>query len=458
MERIRREVWNGGTMMEKVCGAMENGMKAADAAALGMQEVHVPADTMILGKDCYYDLDSYKTFRNNNVVVIGSPGAGKTRGIIIPNILQCSGSYVITDPKGNLYRRYRDYLFQKGYRVLLLDFYDPTYSIGYNCITHAKTDEDIMKLAHVITYSNHSKEHTKDAFWDEAAELLLTALLAYLNNYCDPEERTFKSLVDLMNLETVQEDYSESETPLDLLFKDIERIDPDSFALRKYNAFRLAAEKTLKSILITLQTTLSRYDSESVTRVMENRNELVVPDIGRRKTAVFITVSDMDRRLDGLVNIVFTQIMQELVQYADKSCLDQHLPIPVRFLMDDFATNVTIADFPRMIASIRSRWISTMMILQAESQLTERYGDDGRTILGSCDTYVYLGGEDLQTAKAVSERADKSLKSILEMPVGTQLIFRRGEKMVKTTTFPMPEFEARRFEEAKKEFMNRNWR
>ena len=418
------------------------------------ENLNVPADTMILGKDSYYDLDTYKTQRNNNVVVIGSPGSGKTRGIVIPNLLQCSGSYVITDPKGNLYHRYRNYLSMRGYNVKLLDFYNPRESVGYNCIRQASTDDDIAKLAHLIIYSNHKAQRNVDPFWDEAAELLLTALLAYLKPDSESEMVTFKTLAELMNLCDISEYDVAVKNPLDMLFDDIAACEPESYAVRKYRSFRQAAEKTMKSILITMQSTIARYDCNSVTEVMK-RGDLHIPSIGNQKTALFITVSDTDRRLDGLINIVFSQIMQELVRYADCECKDQHLPIPVRFLMDDFATNVVISDFPRMIASIRSRWISTMMILQAESQLMEQYGYDGETILGSCDTYVYLGGEDIKTAQNVALRADKSLRSVLEMPVGTQFIFRRGERMVTTSTFPMTDFESKCFEEARKLPMNR---
>ncbi len=406
-----------------------------------LKQIQVPENTMILGDGIYYDLDTYKTMRNNNVVVIGSPGSCKTRGIIIPNILQASGSYVITDPKGNLYEKYHRYLRRKGYVVKAIDFMDAQKSIGYNCIAKVETEDEISSLAHTIIYSSRDMSRFYgDLFWNESGELLLTALLCFVRFYCETNEWTFSSIVKLLNAGNVGEDYSDMTTKLDQLFADVAKVAPSSMAVRKYNAFRVAASRTLKSIIITLQSTIGAFDTPSVQSVMERRDELNIADIGKRKTAVFITVSDTDRRLDGLVNIVFTQIMQSLVKAADHSP-GQHLPIPVRFLMDDFATNVTLTDFPRMIASIRSRWISTMLILQAEAQLKERYGEDGRTILGSCDTYVYLGGEDIETAQNVSLRADKSLKEILEMPLGTGLIFRRGDKMVKSRTFPLEEFE-----------------
>ena len=402
------------------------------------ESLNVPKDTMILGDDCYYDLDTYKTLRNNNTVIIGSPGSSKTRGIVIPNLLQASGSYVITDPKGNLYDRYGGFLRRMGYDVKRIDFMDHMKSIRYNILKKTGTEDDIATLAHTIVYSNHDVVQ-QDPYWDEGAKMLLTSILSYFRFHVPEEEWTFKYIVQMLNNGDFRKGFDESRAPLDILFRELGQKNPDDFAYRKYRAFRIGADVTMQSIAIVLQTTLSHYDIPSVNRIMEG-DDLNIQSIGRRKTALFITVSDSDRRLDGIVNIAFTQIMQGLVKYADL-CDDQHLPIPVRFLMDDFATNVNITGFPSIIASIRSRWISTMLILQAESQLMERYGKDGRTILGSCDTYVYLGGGDLETATNVAKRADRSVKSVLEMPLGTGLIFRRGEKMRECRTFPLEEFE-----------------
>ena len=404
----------------------------------------VPHGSMILGEGCYYDLDTYTTRLNNNVLAVGSPGSGKTRGIVRPNILQANGSYVVTDPKGNLYAIYADYLRSKGYEVLNLDFRNPNNSITYNIISKAGTEDDIASLAHMIIFSNHDVIQT-DPFWDEAAELLLTAVLAYFRFHLPMKDRTFENVVRLLNCSDLDSDFVNSESAIDLIFRELGEEDPNCFAYRKYCAFRNGAEKTMRSIFIVLQATLSRFDTPSITKVMSG-DEYDITYYARRNFALFITISDTDRRLDGLINVVFSQIMQELIRYAD-SCQGQHLPVPVRFLMDDFATNVSITNFPSMIASIRSRWISVILILQAEAQLYKRYGEDGRTILGSCDTYVYLGGGDLETAANVAKRADRCVKSVLEMPVGTGLIFRRGEKMRECKTFPLEEFERLRMRE-----------
>jgi type IV secretion system protein VirD4 len=199
-----------------------------------------------------------------------------------------------------------------------------------------------------------------------------------------------------------------------------------SYAVKTYKKFRVAAGKTLKSILISVNARLGLFDVPEIDAMLET-DTINIKSIGDKKTALFVVVSDTDRSLDGLANIFFTQAMNELCRYADKECKDNRLPVPTRFILDDFATNVRINEFPRMISSIRSRGISTMLMIQAEAQLQEAYEFDGKTIIGNCDTYVYLGGNDVETAKAVAERCDVPVKKVLNMPVGTCWIFRRGQ-------------------------------
>ena len=210
----------------------------------------------------------------------------------------------------------------------------------------------------------------------------------------------------------------------------------DSYAFNSYNKFRVATSKTLKSILITVNSRLGRFDTPELNE-MTACDDIDIASIGKKNTALFVVVSDTDRSLDGLVNIFFTQAMNELCRVADKECEDSCLPVPVRFILDDFATNCKIDEFPRMIASIRSRGISTMLMIQAESQLTESYGHDGNTIIGNCDTYVYLGGNDVETARAVAERCDVPVKKVLNMPVETNWIFRRGQDPVNAHNFDL---------------------
>lgn len=225
-----------------------------------------------------------------------------------------------------------------------------------------------------------------------------------------------------------------AETKIDRMMMEYGKENPDSYAIETYRKFRIAADKTLRSILITTNARVGLWDTPEITE-MTSSDDIEIENIGRRKTAIFVVVSDTDRSMDGLVNIFLTQTMNELCRVADRECKNNCLPIPVRFILDDFATNCKIEEFPRMIASIRSRGISTMLMIQAESQLTENYGVDGKTIIGNCDTYVYLGGNDIETAKAVAERCDMTVKKILNMPVGTNWIFRRGQSPVNGINF-----------------------
>ena len=220
------------------------------------------------------------------------------------------------------------------------------------------------------------------------------------------------------------------------LMNELEEENPESYAVSLYERFRVAADKTLRSILIVTNSKLGTFDTPEI-RKMTAYDDINLPSIGQQKTALFVVVSDTDRSMDGLANIFFTQAMNELCRYADQECEDSRLPVPVRFILDDFATNCKIEEFPRMIASIRSRGISTMLMIQAEAQLEESYGHDGKTIIGNCDTYVYLGGNDVNTAKAVAERCNVPVQKILNMPVETNWIFRRGQSPINGRNFQL---------------------
>ncbi|MBP3804885.1 MAG: type IV secretory system conjugative DNA transfer family protein [Oribacterium sp.] len=394
---------------------------------------------MILAQDRYYSLNCYETRVNNNVLVVGTSGSGKTRSIVTPNILQATGSYVISDPKGNLYSKYRNYLRNRGYVVKKLDFTNPKRSAHYNFFNYIRSNMDIVKLAHMLIYQRKNNSHA-DPFWDEAGQLLLQSLIAYLKEACNEEDRTLHSINRLLNAFQASGDAELAETPLDRMIMGYEKEHPDSYAIETYKKFRIAADKTLRSILITTNARVGLWDTPEISE-MTSSDDIEIENIGRRKTAIFVVVSDTDRSMDGLVNIFLTQTMNELCRVADRECKNNCLPVPVRFILDDFATNCKIEEFPRMIASIRSRGISTMLMIQAESQLTENYGYDGKTIIGNCDTYVYLGGNDIETAKAVAERCDMPVKKILNMPVGTNWIFRRGQSPVNGINFDPDTFE-----------------
>lgn len=397
---------------------------------------------MIIAQDQYYSLDCYETQLNNNVLVVGTSGAGKTRNIVTPNILQATGSYVISDPKGNLYSKHKDYLEKEGYRVIKLDFTDPMHSAHYNFFHYIRSTQDIVKVAHMLINMHAHKARSLDPFWDEAAQLLMQAIIAYLCEAWDENDQNMRRVFELLELCQIEEGHSEEKNPLDRLLNSYRADHPDSYAVHTYEKFRIAASKTLKSILITINAQLGLFDTPEIRELMST-DDIDISSIGERKTALFVVASDTDRSMDPLVNLFFTQAMNELCYHADKECTDNRLPVPVRFILDDFATNCIIMNFPRMIASIRSRNISTMLMIQAESQLTEYYGSDGKTIIGNCDTYVYLGGNDVETARAVSERCDVPLKKILNMPVGTNWIFRRGSAPVNGVNFDLEAYQKR---------------
>lgn len=390
---------------------------------------------MILGENQEYILDCYETQLNNNVLVVGTSGAGKTRSIVTPNLLEATGSYVVSDPKGNLYKKYGEYLREQGYTVRLLDFTNPEISDRYNFFDYINSTQDIVTTAHMLIYDGNQGNHA-DPFWDQAAQLLVQSLIAYLRESCAKHEQNFHNLLKLVNICLSSGDMDNKETIMDSMMKDLKRAHPDSYAARTYDKFRVAASKTLRSILITVNAKLGLFDTPEVAE-MTAYDEMYIPVIGQEKSVVFVIVSDTDRSMDPLANLFFTQAMNQLCRFADKHCEDNRLPVPVRFILDDFATNCKIAEFPRMIASIRSRGISTMLMIQAESQLSKCYGNDGATIIGNCDTYVYMGGNDIETAAAVAQRADVPVKRILNMPVGTNWIFRRGQNPVNGKNFDL---------------------
>lgn len=396
---------------------------------------------LILADGEYYSMDCHKTQLNNNVLVVGAAGSGKTRSIVSPNILQAVGSYIITDPKGLLYKKYGKYLREKGYKVRILDFVNPEKSDKYNPLMYIRSSYDVLKLAHLfIDSSNLTGIVGGDPFWEESSEILFSALVGYLWEHSRVADRTLDGVFKLIRCCNVSEYNSEAQTTLDRIFRDVENKNPKDFSLNQYKKFRVAAGRTLCSVLASLNSRLGRFDFPELHNMMAT-DEMRLGDIGREKTAVFVIISDRDRTMDGLANVFYGQAMDELCRVADEEYEDGCLPVPVRFILDDFATNCKITDFPRMISSIRSRGISTMLMLQAESQLEYCYGRDGHTIIANCDNYVYLGGNDIETANAIARRCDVPIGKVLYMPVGTNFIFRRGQRPVNGMNFPLEPFE-----------------
>ena len=381
-------------------------------------------DYMIVADGKQFSLNCHETRCNNNVLVVGASGTGKTRGIVIPNVLQASGSYIVCDPKGTLYHEYGDYMRGQGYVVKYLDFIHPERSDHYNPFAYLKTTQDIAKMANMIVKSENSLSN--DPFWDDSASILMAAVIGLLKFHQKKEKQNFSTL-----LQRLSDGYrlSERMSKLDAEFDIIRKVKPESWAVTQYDKVNVAANNTWHSILVTLTAKMRNYDTKELNKMMAY-DDINISSIGQKKTILFVVVSDTDRSMDTLVNLFFSQAMNELCIYADEHCANYSLPVPVRFILDDFATNCRITDFPRMISSIRSRNISTMLMIQAESQLAKGYGDDADTIISNCDTYCYLGGTDLDTARNIAERVDKPLRDILYMPIGYMWVFRRGQMPV----------------------------
>lgn len=384
---------------------------------------------LMLAKGCAYSMNCYETQLNNNVIIVGSSGCGKTRSIVSPNIDKAYGSYVVLDPKGNLYEKHKKKLELEGYAVKKLDFIHPEKSAHYNPFAYINRPMDVKTIAHTLVYGKPDM-FKMDPYWPESAEQLLTTLIGYITTQCNEEEQNLDTLIKMISCMEVREEDEEFQNAVDMLFEALESVEGDNWLTTGYRSFRNNAGKTTKCVINTALSSIEKFNLPEVLKML-SYDEIDIRSIGERKTALFVVVSDNDRSMDTLSSILFTQIMQELCSLADDVYLGE-LPIPVRFILDDLATNMKIRDFPKMISSFRSRNISSMLIVQAEAQLRSLYGYDAETIITNCDTYVYLGGSDIETAQNIGARSGKSLRKILYMPLGRVWVFRRGSKPVYT--------------------------
>ncbi len=382
--------------------------------------------SMILPDGKYYSLDDRSTRLNNNVLVVGTTGAAKTRTVITPNLLECVGSYVVTDPKGNLYRQWGGYMEEHGYRVVRLSFIHPEESVGYNPLKYLKTTQQIQQLSSSLVY-NTSKGQTQDPYWDATALMLINSLIGYIVEVTqeNPQERVFHDILELLRLAGKNDE--DAPTPLEELMKVHEQGSAKSWAVKQFKNVNQAPERTFNCTVTTAIAKFCCFDTEELAEMMRE-DEIDLTSIGQRKTAVFVEVSDSDRSMDLVVNMFFTQAMNQLCTYADEKCENSQLPVPVRFFMDDFATNCKIGNFENMVSNIRSRKISVMLILQSLSQLEESYGMSAHTIADDCDTLIYMGGNDPVTAAQIAVRCNKTTQTILHMPLCSSWIFRRGTK------------------------------
>ena len=392
---------------------------------------------LLIAKNCVYSRDDFATKLNNNVLIVGGSGTGKTRTIVTPNMLEGAGSMIICAPKGGFAKKYSKQLREMGYKTLFLDFTHPEKSLHYNPLVGIRSSQDILRIAGIITNEKASLGTSCDPFWDAMTTMFISALIAYMVE-TDYQPPNFAGLLKLSR-EGNRPDYEEHESPLSRRFYMLKRRDPNSWACSQFDDVNQSPTRTYDTIRATTAAKFAKLDTEEL-RIMMSGNDIDFTSVAKEKTAVFVTVSDTDRSMDVLVNIFFTQAMQELCNFADNETEDSRLPIPVTFILDDFATICRIDEFPRIISTIRSRGISAMMMLQSEAQLVQSYGVDSKTVIANCDTYVYIGGNDIETARAVSERCNKPINQVLNMPVGSCWVFRRGNAPVFTQLLDPAEF------------------
>ena len=342
-----------------------------------------------------------KNARNKNVLVVGGSGSGKTRFWLKPNLLQCHSSYVVTDPKGTIVLECGQAMLKNGYKVKVLNTINFKKSMNYNPFSYVHSEKDILKLVTTLMTNTKGEGSGGDPFWEKSERLLLTALIAYLHYEAPVEEQNFATLLEMLNTMQVMEDDEEYQNPVDLLFEELAKKKPNSFAGRQYKLYKLAAGKTAKSILISCGARLAPFDIQEL-RDLTMYDELQLDTLGDKKTALFLIMSDTDSTFNFLISMVYTQLFNLLCDKAD-DVYGGKLPIHVRCLIDECANIGQIPNLEKLVATIRSREISACLVLQARSQLKAIYKDNADTIVGNMDSQIFLGGSEPTTLKDLSE-------------------------------------------------------
>ena len=343
-----------------------------------------------------------KYARNKNVLVIGGSGSGKTRFFVKPNLMQLHSSYVVTDPKGTLLVECGQLLQRAKYKIKVLNTINFSKSMKYNPFSYIRSEKDILKLVNtIIANTKGDGEKSGEDFWIKAEKLYYTALIGYIWYEAPEEEKNFTTLLDMINASEAREDDEDFQNPVDLMFERLEAKDPDHFAVKQYAKYKLAAGKTAKSILISCGARLAPFDIRELRELVET-DEMELDTIGDRKTALFVIISDTDDTFNFVVSILYTQLFNLLCDKAD-DVYGGRLPVHVRCLLDEFANIGQIPKFEKLIATIRSREISASIILQSQSQLKAIYKDNADTIVGNCDSTLFLGGKEKTTLKEISE-------------------------------------------------------
>ena len=346
-----------------------------------------------------------KNARNKNVLVVGGSGSGKTRFWLKPNLLQCHSSYVVTDPKSTILLECGNVMLKNGYKVRILNTINFKKSMHYNPFAYVHSEKDILKLVTTLMTNTKGEGSGGDPFWEKSERLLLTALIAYLHYEAPVEEQNFATLLEMLNTMQVLEDDEEYQNPVDLLFEELGKKKPNSFAVRQYKLYKLAAGKTAKSILISCGARLAPFDIQEL-RDLTMYDELQLDTLGDKKTALFLIMSDTDSTFNFLISMVYTQLFNLLCDKAD-DVYGGKLPVHVRCLIDECANIGQIPNLEKLVATIRSREISACLVLQARSQLKAIYKDNADTIVGNMDSQIFLGGSEPTTLKDLSEMLGK---------------------------------------------------
>lgn len=364
------------------------------------------SQNILLTQNFRISLDTHKHRRCLNILVVGGSGAGKSRGFALPNIMQCCCSMVITDPKAELLRKTGGLLEKKGYEVRVFDLINPDTSFCYNPFEYVHDDKDVLRLiSNLIQNTTPKGSQSSDPFWEKSETALLQALMLYLLHEAPPEEQNFAMIMEMLGSAQVKEEDEDYESPLDILFDRLEMRDPDSIAVKQYHIYKQAAGKTAKSILISVGVRLAAFNLPQIAK-LTNTDELDLSSMGERKVALFCCIPDADTSLNYLVGMIYSQLFQTLYYMADRvhGCA---LPVPVNCIMDEFPNVSLPNEFEKILATCRSRSIYCSIIIQNMSQLKALFKDSWESLVGNCDEFLYLGGNEKETHKYVSELLGK---------------------------------------------------
>lgn len=364
------------------------------------------SQNILLTQNFRISLGTHKHRRCLNILVVGGSGAGKSRGFALPNIMQCCCSMVITDPKAELLRKTGGLLEKQGYEVRVFDLINPDTSFCYNPFEYVHDDKDVLRLiSNLIQNTTPKGSQSSDPFWEKSETALLQALMLYLLHEAPPEEQNFAMIMEMLGSAQVKEEDEDYESPLDILFDRLEMRDPDSIAVKQYHIYKQAAGKTAKSILISVGVRLAAFNLPQIAK-LTNTDELDLSNMGERKVALFCCIPDADTSLNYLVGMIYSQLFQTLYYMADR-VHGGALPVPVNCIMDEFPNVSLPNEFEKILATCRSRSIYCSIIIQNMSQLKALFKDSWESLVGNCDEFLYLGGNEKETHKYVSELLGK---------------------------------------------------